>query len=101
MTVTDLRHGLPHNGLVMADQSYDTNAIRQQIEQQGAVPNIPPKRTRIWKSCFSRGLYRGRNAIERMFCRLRDYRRTATRSDKLETDFANSVRLAAIVSFWL
>ncbi|TLU70778.1 transposase [Lichenicoccus roseus] len=51
-----LLHGLPHNALVMADRAYDTNAIRQKIEQQGAVPNIPPRRTRIWKSCFSRVL---------------------------------------------
>ena len=32
--------------LVMADRAYDTNAIRKQIEDQGAVPNIPPRRTR-------------------------------------------------------
>ena len=56
--------------LAMADRAYDTNAVRQQIEDQGAVPNIPPKRTRLWKSCFSPVLYRGRNAIERVFCRL-------------------------------
>ena len=92
---------LPHDALVMADRAYDTNAIRQQIEQQGAVPNIPLKRTRIWKSCFSRVLYRRRNAIERMFCRLKDYRRIATRYDKLATNFASSVCLAAAVSFWL
>jgi len=34
------------------------------------MPNIPPKASRRWKNCFSPALYRGRNAIERMFCRL-------------------------------
>ena len=92
---------LPHSVLVMADRAYDTNAIRQQIEQQGAVPNIPPRRTRIWKSCFSRVLYRRRNAIERMFSRLKDYRRIATRYDKLAANFTSSVYFAAAVSFWL
>jgi hypothetical protein len=58
----------------MTDRACDTNAIRQQIQSQGAVPNIPPKRNRLWKSCFSPFLYRGRNAIERMFCRLKDFR---------------------------
>ena len=91
--------GSPRNALVMADRAYDTNAIRQQIEQQGAVPNIPPRRTRIWKSCFSRVLYRRRNAIERMFCRLKDYRRIATPYDKLTANFASSVYLAAAISF--
>ena len=75
----------------MADRASDTNAVRQQIETQGAVPNIPSKGSRIWKSCFSRVLYRGRKAIKRMFCRLKDYRRIATRYDKLAYNFASDV----------
>ena len=85
----------------MADCAYDTNAVRQQIETQGAVPSIPSKRTRIWKSCFSLVLYRGRDAIERMFCRLKDYRRIATRYDKNAINFASAVYLAAALSYWL
>jgi transposase len=42
------------------------------------MPNIPPKANREWKNCFSPFLYRNRNAIERMFCRLKDFRRVAT-----------------------
>ncbi len=60
-------------GLVHADKGYDTNAVRQKIEAKGAAPNIPPKRNRIWKNCFSPVLYRNRNAIERMFGRLKDF----------------------------
>jgi transposase len=96
-----LLQGLAPSTLVMADRAYDTNAVRQQIEGQGAVPNIPPKRTRRWKSCFSPALYRGRNAIERMFCGLKDYRRIATRYDKLAVNFMSAVHLAATVSYWL
>ena len=97
-----LLQGLPHNTLVMADRAYDTNAIRQQIEpsrvpSQTSRPGTPGS----GKSCFSRVLYRRRNAIERMFCRLKDYRRIATRYDKLATNFASSVYLAAAISFWL
>ena len=36
-----------------------------------------------------------------MFCRLKDYRRIATRYDKLAANFARNVYLAAAVSFWL
>jgi len=39
--------------------------------------------------------------IERMFCRLKDWRRIATRYDKLATNFAAAVTLAAIVIRWL
>ena len=84
-----------------ADRAYDTNRVRDLIEGQGAVPNIPPKRTRLWKSCFSKALYRGRNAIERMFCRLKGCRRVATRYDRLATNFLGSIRLAAAVRWWL
>ena len=61
------------------DKGYDTDAIRRQVEATGAMPNIPPKANRRWKNCFSPALYRGRNAIERMFCRLKDFRRIARR----------------------
>lgn len=86
---------------MIADRAYDTDAIRRLIELQGAVPNIPSKVTRRWKSCFSKVLYRDRNAIERMFGRLKDFRRIATRYDKLATNFLAAICLAAIICYWL
>lgn len=86
---------------MLADKAYDSNAIRDLIERQGAVPNIPSKVNRRWKSCFSKTLYKGRNAVERMFCRLKDYRRIATRYDKLATNFLSAIYLAAAVTWWL
>ena len=46
-------------------------------------------------------LYRGRNAIERMFCRLKDFRRVATRYDRLAPNYLAPVCLAATVSYRL
>ena len=77
------------------------NAIRRQVEEQGALANIPPKANRKWKSCFSPFLYRNRNAIERMFCRLKDFRRVATRYDRSAANFLATVCIAATVSYWL
>ena len=74
---------LPACRLLHADKGYDSDAIRRQVEARGAAPNIPPKANRRWKPCFSPVLYRGRNAIERRFCRLKDFRRVATRYDRL------------------
>jgi len=71
------------------------------IETSGTAPNIPPKVNRRWKPCFSPVLYRNRNAIERMFCRLKDFRRIATRYDRLSTNYLAAVCLAATVSYWL
>jgi len=45
--------------------------------------------------------YRNRNAVERMFSRLKDFRRIATRYDRLARNFLASVHLAAIVAYWL
>ena len=84
---------LPPCQILHADKGYDSNAIRSQVEQRGAIPNIPPKANRKWKNCFSPFLYRARNAIERMFCRLKDFRRVATRYDRNAANF-----LAAIAS---
>ena len=67
----------------------------------GSAPNIPPKANRRWKNCFSPYLYRGRNAIERMFGRLKDFRRIATRYDRLAQNFLAAICLAATVSYWL
>jgi transposase len=84
---------------VLADKAYDTNAIRDLIESQGAVPNIPLKTNRRWKSCFSKTLYKARNAVERMFCRLKDFRRIATRYDKIAANFLGAIYLAATVTW--
>jgi transposase len=80
------------------DKGYDTNPVRQRVEAHGTLPNIPPKANRVWKSCFSPMLYPARNAIERMFCRLKDFRRVAIR---LATNFLAAVCLAATVGYWL
>jgi transposase len=92
---------LPADVLVIGDRGYDTNALRSIINARGATPNIPPKVNRRWKPPFSRVLYRARNAIERMFGRLKDFRRIATRYDKLASNFLAAVHLAATVSYWL
>ncbi len=86
---------------MLADKGYDTDAIRRQIEAAGAAPNIPPKINRRWKPRFSPVLYRGRNAIERMFGRLKDFRRIATRYDLSATNYLAAVCFAATVSYWL
>ena len=87
--------------IVLADKGYDSDAIRRQIEAAGAAPNIPPKSNRRWKPCFSTVLYKGRNAIERMFGRLKDFRRIATRYDRLAIHYLAAVCIAATVSYWL
>jgi len=55
----------------------------------------------LQKNTSSPFLYRNRNAIERMFCRLKDFRRIATRYDRNAANFLAAVCIAAAVSYWL
>ena len=62
------------------------------------MPNIPPKANRRWKNCFSPVLYRDRNAIERMFCRLKDFRRVANAAIDAEAEPADASVLDRLMS---
>lgn len=86
--------------IVLGDKAYDGNAIRDLIEIQGAVPNIPAKSNRKWRPCFSKMLYRERNQVERFFSKLKHFRRIATRYDKLADNFLAMVKLASM-RLWL
>ncbi|MEO9341008.1 IS5 family transposase [Mesorhizobium sp. SB112] len=92
---------MPPTSLLNADKGYDSDAIRRQVKQRGAFANIPPKANRKWKNCFSPYLYQDRNTIERMFCRLKDFRRIVIRCDRLATNFLAAICIAATVSYWL
>ena len=96
----DLLDRLQPRTIVLADKAYDANGIRNLIEGQGAVPNIPAKSNRKWKPCFSRALYRERNQVERFFSKLKHFRRIATRYDKLADNFLAMVKLASM-RLWL
>jgi transposase len=86
--------------IVLGDKAYDGNAIRNLIERQGAVPNIPSRSTGAGKAA-PRVRSKGRNAVERMFCRLKDFRRIATRYDKLAANFLGAIYLAATITWCL
>jgi transposase len=96
-----LIEAVPEGAWVTADRAFNADLFRRAIEARGAVPNIPPKANRRWKSCFSPALYWGRNGIERMFCRLKDFRRVATRCNRLAVTYLAALHVAAIVAFWL
>jgi transposase len=89
----------PAGALVHADKGYDTDHLRRLIEAGGGAPNIPAKAHRIWENCFSPYLYRRRNAIERMFGRLKDFRHIAIRNDRLAAINLAALCLAATVSY--
>ena len=86
---------------LIADRGYDGDAFRAEIFNCGAKPVIPNKSNRVMIHRFDKRAYKGRNVIERTFCRLKDFRRIATRYDKLARNFLAAVQIAALVAYWL
>ena len=86
---------------VIADRAYDAISLREEIAALGAKPVIPPNPTRKHPHSWDRRAYKTRNRIERMFCRLKDFRRIATRYDKIADNFLSATLIAAILSWWL
>jgi transposase len=90
----------PTSAIFLADQGYDARAFRQSLAARGARAVIPNNPTRKHPHPFDPQTYRMRNAVERMFCRIKDGRRISTRYDKLARNFASSVALVATVLWW-
>ena len=84
-----------------ADKAYDTNKLRRLLAEQGTEAVIPSIARRKPLIPHDRVAYRQRNLIERMFGRLKDFRRIATRYDKLARNFLAGVVLAALIIWWI
>jgi transposase len=83
-----------------ADRAYDSDDLLDSLaaRQIGAV--IPPRKNRSIQRFHDRHLYKSRNLVERFFCRIKQFRRIATRYDKLAERFASFTAVCASV-IWL
>ena len=77
------------------DRGYDADRIRERLVLDGIEAVIPPIRTRAKKLPYDKELYRARNRVERFFNKLKQFRRLATRYDKLAKTFLAAVCLVA------
>ena len=80
---------------VVADRGYDANALLDLIRASGAQAHIPSTSQRLVHRSVNRRIYRQRNLVERFFCKLKHFRRVATRFDKLARNFLAAVALAS------
>ena len=64
---------------VTADKAYDSEKVRQQIKDEGALPIIPSRCNATKKAYCPKRFYRRRHKIENYFCRIKDWRRIAAR----------------------
>ena len=79
---------------VVADKGFDSDAIREDLIDRGICPVIPNKKNRTDPWPFDPVAYRERNRVERLFGKVKQFRRVATRYEKLKVTFLGMIHLA-------
>lgn len=88
---------MPKRCRLLMDRAYAGNETRQLALNLGFIPVVPPLSTRIQPWRYSKAWYRRRNEIERLFRRLKGFRRIFSRFDKLDVMFMAFLCFALIV----
>ena len=96
----ELIEGLEADATI-ADKGYDANHLHEKIAEGGGEIVIPPKRNRKVQRPYDTELYKERNLVERFFNKLKQFRRVATRYDKLASNFLSAVALCAVLAYWI
>ena len=82
---------------LIMDRAYEGDETRQLALELGYTPVVPPKNTRVTRWEYDREMYRRRNEIERLFRRLKGFRRIFSRFEKLDVLFLGFILFALIV----
>ncbi len=93
--------GLPTPKRLLADKAYDADRFRNWLKARQITAVIPSNATRNRPYPLDRKAYRRRNLIERMFGKLKNWRRIATRYDRLAINYLSALALAAIIVAWI
>ena len=86
---------------LLGDKGYDSDALRESLRSEGVAPVIPGRSNRKAPIALDKERYKDRHLIENAFCRIKDFRRVATRYDKLAANFLSAVALAVVLAYWL
>jgi transposase len=86
---------------MLGDKAYDSAELHDHLHERGTKPVIPNRCNRKQPFSFSRRVYKLRWRIESAFNRLKDFRRFATRYDRLARNYMASVCLAAALVWWI
>ena len=85
---------------VLADKGYDSDAFLKTIDDSDAIPVIPPRKNRTTQREYDRVIYKDRNLVERLFQKLKGFRRIATRYERLKRNYQAMLNLTASI-IWL
>ena len=82
---------------LLADKAFDSDVIRADLDDRGAVAVIPPKVNRAVGIPCDFEMYKWRHLVENCFCKIKEFRRIATRYDKTDESFKAMIHLVGIV----
>ena len=99
MAVPLLEASAPTKRLI-ADKAYDAESLRCWLAKRRIKAVIPSTASRTVPYPLDRRAYKRRNIIERLFCRLKNWRRIATRYDRLARNYLAGLALVATASEW-
>jgi transposase len=85
---------------VIADKAYDADAIVASIESRGSIPVIPSRKNRKTPREYDKHLYKERHLVEVFFNKIKQYRRVATRYEKLSANYLSMVLIACCM-IWI
>lgn len=89
-----LIHDIEFGGLI-ADKAFDSNWIIEELDQRGAKVVISQRPQRTTPINIDADLYKWRHLIENFFCKLKEFKRIATRADKTDASYAAMINLTA------
>ena len=88
---------IPENCHLIMDRAYEGNETIQLALELGMIPVVPPKKNRVTPWEYDREMYKRRNEVERLFRRLKGFRRIFSRFDKLDVMFMAFIHFALII----
>ena len=86
-----------HPVYLLMDRAYEGDETRALAVELGYIPVVPPKRNRKNPWDYDKELYKQRNQVERLFRRIKRFRRIFTRYDKLDVIFPAFVCFALVI----
>lgn len=78
------------------DRAYEGNETRQLALDLNFIPVVPPNPNRVRSWNYDKQMYKKRNEVERLFRRLKGFRRIFSRFDKLDRMFIAFIHFALI-----
>ena len=85
--------------IVLGDKGYDSDQLREEISAAGGIAQIPGKSNRIKEVFYIKEVAKIRHVVENYFCKVKRFRRVATRYDRTADTYLSFLALASLTTW--